>query len=98
MTLDVYVCNYGGDNSDKARALLGALIGMIVGALYMAAGQLRLRRALKAEQARAERLQRLGAHRQRRLALADLAFTQEYLGATASTTARMSSGRRRPGA
>ncbi len=26
VTLDVYVCNYGGDNSDKARALLDALI------------------------------------------------------------------------
>lgn len=26
VTLDVYVCNYGSDNSDKARALLEALI------------------------------------------------------------------------
>ena len=26
VTLDVYVCNYGGDNSDKARILLDALI------------------------------------------------------------------------
>lgn len=26
VTLDVYVCNYGGDNSDKARRLLEALI------------------------------------------------------------------------
>ena len=26
VTLDVYVCNYGGDNSDKAKALLDALI------------------------------------------------------------------------
>lgn len=26
VTLDVYVCNYGGDNSDKARRLLDALI------------------------------------------------------------------------
>src|SRR5574343_2006119 len=26
VTLDVYVCNYGSDNSDKARALLDALI------------------------------------------------------------------------
>lgn len=42
-----------------AVLLLGALIGLIVGALYMAAGQFRLRRALRAEQARAERLQRL---------------------------------------
>jgi len=42
-----------------AVLLLGALIGLIVGALYMAAGQFRLRRALRAEQARAGRLQRL---------------------------------------
>lgn len=27
VTLDVYVCNYGGDNSDKARRLLDALVG-----------------------------------------------------------------------
>lgn len=26
VTLDVYVCNYGADNSDKARALLDALV------------------------------------------------------------------------
>jgi S-adenosylmethionine decarboxylase proenzyme len=26
VTLDVYVCNYGGDNSDKARRLLDALV------------------------------------------------------------------------
>ncbi len=39
--------------------LLGVLAGLVVGALYMAAGQLRLRRDLKAERARAERLQRL---------------------------------------
>jgi S-adenosylmethionine decarboxylase proenzyme len=26
VTLDVYVCNYGGDNSEKARVLLDALI------------------------------------------------------------------------
>ena len=26
VTLDVYVCNYGGDNSEKARILLDALI------------------------------------------------------------------------
>ena len=26
VTLDVYVCNYGGDNSEKAKALLDALI------------------------------------------------------------------------
>ncbi|CAM3862632.1 adenosylmethionine decarboxylase [Roseateles saccharophilus] len=26
VTLDVYVCNYGGDNSARARALLDALI------------------------------------------------------------------------
>ena len=39
--------------------LLGVLAGLIVGALYMTGRQARLRRALKAEQARAERLQRL---------------------------------------
>lgn len=26
VTLDVYVCNYGGDNSAKARALMAALV------------------------------------------------------------------------
>src|SRR5574343_1071176 len=26
VTLDVYVCNYGGDNSEKARCLLASLI------------------------------------------------------------------------
>ncbi len=26
VTLDVYVCNYGGDHSDKARALMAALM------------------------------------------------------------------------
>ena len=26
VTLDVYVCNYGGDNSKKARALMAALV------------------------------------------------------------------------
>lgn len=26
VTLDVYVCNYGGDNSDKARRLLDVLV------------------------------------------------------------------------
>ncbi len=26
VTLDVYVCNYGGDNSGKARALMDALV------------------------------------------------------------------------
>ncbi|MBA4217464.1 MAG: adenosylmethionine decarboxylase [Proteobacteria bacterium] len=28
VTLDVYVCNYGGDNSDKARQLLEALVAL----------------------------------------------------------------------
>lgn len=42
-----------------AVLLLGVLAGLVVGALYMAMGQMKLRRALKAEQARAERLQRL---------------------------------------
>ncbi|NCT82212.1 MAG: adenosylmethionine decarboxylase [Comamonadaceae bacterium] len=28
VTLDVYVCNYGGDNSEKARTLLEALIDL----------------------------------------------------------------------
>ena len=28
VTLDVYVCNYGGDNSDKARALMAALAAL----------------------------------------------------------------------
>ena len=28
VTLDVYVCNYGGDNSAKAQALMQALIDM----------------------------------------------------------------------
>ncbi len=27
-TLDVYVCNFGADHSDKARALLGALLAL----------------------------------------------------------------------
>lgn len=27
VTLDVYVCNFAGDNSDKARGLLEALVG-----------------------------------------------------------------------
>lgn len=26
VTLDIYVCNYSGDNSDKARALLASLL------------------------------------------------------------------------
>jgi len=26
VTLDVYVCNYGGDNSEKARGLMAALV------------------------------------------------------------------------
>ncbi len=42
-----------------AVLLLGALIGLIVGALYMWVGQLALRRDLRAERARADRLQRL---------------------------------------
>lgn len=42
-----------------AVLLLGVFAGLVVGALYMSLRQLRLRRALKAEQARAERLQRL---------------------------------------
>lgn len=28
VTLDVYVCNYGGDNSAKARALMDALVAL----------------------------------------------------------------------
>ena len=28
VTLDVYVCNYGGDNSAKARALMAALVAL----------------------------------------------------------------------
>ena len=28
VTLDVYVCNFGGDHSDKAKALLDALIAL----------------------------------------------------------------------
>lgn len=28
VTLDVYVCNFGGDHSDKAKALLEALISL----------------------------------------------------------------------
>jgi spermidine synthase/S-adenosylmethionine decarboxylase len=28
VTLDVYVCNYEGDNSAKARALMGALVAL----------------------------------------------------------------------
>lgn len=28
VTLDVYVCNYEGDNSDKARALMAALVAL----------------------------------------------------------------------
>lgn len=28
VTLDVYVCNYGGDNSMKARALMAALLAL----------------------------------------------------------------------
>ncbi len=39
--------------------LLGVVAGLVVGALYVLGRQGRLRRALKAEQLRAERLQRL---------------------------------------
>lgn len=42
-----------------AVLLLGVLIGLIVGALYVMVGQFRLRRELRAERARSERLQRL---------------------------------------
>ena len=42
-----------------AVLLLGVLAGLIVGALYMTGRQVALRRALKAEQAWAARLQRL---------------------------------------
>ena len=42
-----------------AVLLIGVLIGLIVGALYVWFGQFRLHRALRAEQARAARLQRL---------------------------------------
>jgi uncharacterized integral membrane protein len=42
-----------------AVMLFGVLLGLIVGAAYMAAPQLRLRRQLKEERDRADRLQRL---------------------------------------
>lgn len=42
-----------------AVLLVGVLAGLIVGALYMVAGQARIRRQLREEQARNARLQRL---------------------------------------
>jgi uncharacterized integral membrane protein len=42
-----------------AVLLLGALVGLIVGALYMLGRQRTLKRAVKAERDRADRLQRL---------------------------------------
>jgi uncharacterized integral membrane protein len=42
-----------------AVMLLGVLLGLIVGAAYMAVPQVRLRRQLREERARADRLQRL---------------------------------------